>query len=59
MRYTDKFLNAVRENVANPKPDETGQQLFSRTIEEVSNVPFKKYEKNAIQAQKEMIEKYR
>lgn len=59
MRYTDKFLNAVRANVANPNRAETGQELFKRTIEEVSGVPFEKYEKAAIQAQKQMIEKYR
>ena len=59
MRYTDKFLDALRTNVANASKKETGQELFKRTIEEVSGVPFAKYEKNAAKAQKQMIEKYR
>lgn len=59
MRYTDRFLDAVRTNVANPRKSETGQDLFKRTIEEVTGIPFEKYEKMAIKAQKEMIEKYR
>ena len=59
MRYTDKFLNTLRANVANASKSETGQELFKRTIEEVSGVPFDKYEKLAANAQKQMIEKYR
>lgn len=59
MRYTDKFVDALRSNLANLKGKESGQDIFRRTIEEVSGVPFNKYEKNAIKAQKELIEKYR
>ena len=59
MRYADKFVDALRVNVSNGSKKETGQELFKRTIEEVSGVPFDKYQKVAVKAQKEMIEKYR
>ena len=59
MRYTNKFVNTLRSNLENLKGKESGQEIFRRTIEEVSGVPFDKYEKNAIKAQKELIEKYR
>ena len=59
MRFTDKFLNALRTNVANMKAKQSGQEVIKQTIEEVSGIPFDKYEKLAAQAQKQMIEKYR
>jgi hypothetical protein len=59
MRFADKFVDALRKNLSNRSWEISGQELFKRTIEEVSGVPFDVYEKNAIKAQKEMIEKYR
>jgi hypothetical protein len=59
MRYSGKFVDALRSNIAHPEKNESGQDLFKRTIEEVSGAPWDFYEKNAIKAQKAMIEKYR
>ena len=52
MRYPDKFVDALRKNLSNQSFKISGQELFQRTIKEVSGVPFDIYEKKAIAAQK-------
>ncbi|MCB1120622.1 MAG: hypothetical protein KJT03_03665 [Verrucomicrobiae bacterium] len=60
MRYSDKFVEALRTNMAAmEKKKGSGMEMMIQTIEEVTGAPFEKYEKIAIKAQKEMIEKYR
>ncbi len=60
MRYTDKFLNALRDNLTNnTRKKRTGRSVIEQTIKEVSGTPFDVYRKNAIKAQVEIIEKYR
>lgn len=59
MRYTNKFVDTLRSNLANLDKRTTGQAVIEQTIEAVSGVPFKVYQKNAIKAQTQMIEKYR
>ena len=59
MRYTDKFLNAVRMRVLDSKNRMSGQDLFKEAIEEVSGVPFDKFYQSAKAAQTQMMEKYR
>lgn len=59
MRYTDKFIDALRSNLENLKKKTSGQAVIEQTIEEVSGVTFEAYLKNATKAQTQMIEKYR
>lgn len=59
MRYTDKFIDTLRENLNNLKKKTSGRSIIERTIEEVSGTPFDVYRKNAIKAQVEIIDKYR
>ena len=55
MRYTDKFLDALRNNLTELKNTHSGKKIFETTIEEVSGIPIKAYVKQAAKAQKEMI----
>ena len=59
MRYADRFMEAVRTRLMEPKKRLSGQELFKEAIEEVSGIPFDKYEKAAKAAQIQMMEKYR
>ena len=60
MRYTDKFIDALRENLkTRTRKRVTGRSIIEQTIEEVSGTPFDVYRKNAIKAQVEIIDKYR
>ena len=59
MRYSNKFVDALRTNLSNLKRKTSGKDVVRKTIEEISGVPFDVYVKNAIKAQKQMIEKYR
>ena len=59
MRYSDRFLDAVRTRVLNAKSGVSGQALFKEAIEEVSGVPFEKYYPAARKAQIQSLESYR
>ena len=59
MRYTDKFLNALRGKLTSLKKTSNGQDIFQTTIEEVTGIPFKEYTKLAAKAQTGMILKHR
>lgn len=59
MRYSDRFLDAVRTRVLNAKSGVSGQSLFKEAIEEVSGVPFEKYYPAARKAQIQSLESYR
>lgn len=59
MRYTDRFLDAIRVRLLDSKERLSGQELFVQAIEEVSGTSFDKYYKAAKAAQIQMLEKYR
>ena len=59
MRYTDKFVNALRDKLTSLKKTANGREIIEQTIEEVSGIPIEKYIKMATQAQTEMVMKYR
>lgn len=59
MRYTDRFLEALRTRLTDMKSRVSGKDIFKETIEEVSGTTFDKYNKAAMAAQKQMLEKYR
>ena len=59
MRYTDKFVDALRTKLETLKTKTNGQTVIQKTIEDVSGAPFDVYMKQAIKDQTRMIEKYR
>ncbi|MDA0349634.1 MAG: hypothetical protein O3C43_14155 [Verrucomicrobia bacterium] len=59
MRYTDKFVNTLRDKLTSLKKTANGREIIEQSIEEVSGIPMEKYIKMAIQAQSEMVMKYR
>ena len=60
MRYTDKFLDTLRDNLKNSaRKKVSGRSMIENTIEEVSGTPFEIYLKNAVKSQIGIIEKYR
>jgi len=59
MRYTDKFVNTLRDKLTGLKKTANGREIIEQTIEEVSGIPIDKYIKTAIKAQTELVMKYR